>query len=106
MAQWKILGVESADGELITKAKYHASEAYKGHVVETEGFWAFENPKLNAPFASVTEDMIIDWIKAETTRDGANLIEQRLKEQLDAMKTQRITLLPWLPQTITPKFED
>jgi hypothetical protein len=104
MTIWKILGIDSTDGELITRAKYFASVSDKDLVVETEGFWTFQEPKLNVPFADVTEDMIVAWIKAETMQDGANMIEKRLNEQLDALKKQRVTPLPWAPQVFTPEI--
>ena len=104
MITWKILGIDSNDGELITRAKYFASVADKDLIVETEGFWTFQEPKLNVPFAEVTEDMISTWIKAETMQDGASMIEKRLNEQLDALKKQRVTPLPWAPQVFTPEI--
>jgi len=102
--KWKILGIDSPDGELITQAKYFATVSDKDLVVETEGFWTFQEPKLNVPFANVTEDMIVAWIWAETMQDGANMVEARLAEQLDALKKQRVTPLPWAPQVFTPEI--
>ena len=102
--KWKILGIDSPDGELITRAKYFATIADGDLVVETEGFWTFQEPKLNVAFANVTEDMIVAWIQAETMKDGANMIEKRLNEQLEALKKQRVTPLPWAPQVFTPEI--
>lgn len=102
--KWKILGIDSPDGELITRARYFASVTDKDFVVETEGFWTFQEPKLSVAFADVTEDMIAAWIQAETMQDGASMIEKRLKEQLDALKKQRVTPLPWAPQVFTPEI--
>lgn len=102
--KWKILGIDSPDGELITQAKYFASVSDKDLIVETEGFWTFQEPKLNVAFANVTEDMIVAWIRAETMQDGANMVEVRLAEQLDALKKQRMTPLPWAPQVFTPEI--
>jgi len=102
--KWKILGIDSPDGELITQAKYFATVSDKDLVVETEGFWTFQEPKLNVAFANVTEDMIVAWIRAETMQDGANMVEARLAEQLDALKKQRVTPLPWAPQVFTPEI--
>ncbi len=102
--KWKILAIDSPDGELITRAKYFASVADNDLIVETEGFWTFQEPKLNVAFANVTEDMIAAWIQAETMQDGANMIEKRLNEQLDALKKQRVTPLPWAPQVFTPEI--
>jgi hypothetical protein len=102
--KWKILGIDSPDGELITRARYFATVSDKDLVVETEGFWTFQEPKLNIAFANVTEDMIVAWVQAETMKDGANMIEKRLAEQLDALKKQRVTPLPWAPQVFTPEI--
>jgi hypothetical protein len=102
--KWKILGIDSPDGELITKARYFASVSDKDLIVETEGFWTFQEPKLNVAFANVTEDMIVAWIQAETMQDGKNMIEKRLNEQLDALKKQCVTPLPWAPQVFTPEI--
>jgi len=102
--KWKILGIDSPDGELITRARYFASVSDKDLIVETEGFWTFQEPKLNVAFADVTEDMIAVWIKSETMKDGANMVEARLAEQLDALKKQRVTPLPWAPQVFTPEI--
>lgn len=103
--KWKILGIDSPDGELITRARYFASVTDKDLVVETEGFWTFQEPKLNVQFVDVTEEMIVAWVQAETMQDGANMIEKRLNEQLEALKAQRVTPLPWVPQTFTPDLK-
>ena len=102
--KWKILGIDSPDGELITKAQYFATVSDGDLVVETEGFWTFQEPKLNVQFVDVTKDMIVSCIKAETMQEGANMVEKRLNEQLAALKAQRVTPLPWAPQTFTPEI--
>ena len=95
--EWKILGIE-ANGELITQARYFAAASENKLVVETEGNWYFLEPKLSVPFADVTEEMIISWID----KTG---VEKRLTEQMAALKAQKVTVLPWLPQTFTPDLE-
>jgi hypothetical protein len=94
--QWKILGIQ-ANGELITQARYFVTAVENDLVVETEGNWIFPEPKLNVAFADVSEDLIVSWI------DKAD-IETRLAEQLAALKKQKVTVLPWLPQTFTPEI--
>jgi hypothetical protein len=54
----------------------------------------------------VTEEMIVGWIKSEAVRDGKNMIESRLAEQIDNLTTQAAPSLPWMPQVFTPKFEE
>lgn len=100
---WKILSID-ADGDLITQAKYFVRAEDGANVVETEGNWAFLDPKLVVPFADVTESMVIDWIKDQTMRDGANMVESRLSEQLAALKSAHQTAMPWLPQVFTPEL--
>jgi len=96
MITWKILGIE-ADGELITQARYLAAIKDGDFIVETEGNWFLREPKITVPFADVTEDMIVSWID----KTG---IEARLAEQLAELKKQKVTVLPWLPQTFTPEI--
>ena len=98
---WKILSVKAQDG-LITQAKYEAVATEKDLAVATEGTWFFREPKMTVPFAQVTEEMMVGWIKAET--DG--MIEKRLTEQLKSLAAQQETPLPWAPQVFTPKIED
>ena len=101
---WKILGV-SADGELITHAKYHViAEDEDGTTVETEGNWWFNGKEIIKPFAEVTQDDVAKWIKEETTQYGENLIESRLEEQLAYLKKNRVVVAPWLPQIFTPNL--
>lgn len=97
---WKIFGIESPDGELITQAKYFVAANDRDLVVETEGYWTFRQPKLNVALADVTEEMIVSWIQEETE----NAIEDRLAEQMAALKKQRVTPLPWMPQVFTPEL--
>ena len=100
--EWKILDI-TADGELITSAKYHC-QIIGSETVETEGFWYFESPTLATPFDQVTENMVVEWIKAETIRDGKNLITSRLQEQLTEIENKKPVVAPWLPQVFTPEI--
>jgi len=92
---WKILDIEAKDG-VITSAKYYVSNGK----VDTEGNWYFTEGGSH-PFDQVTEEMVIGWIKAETMKDGKNIIESRLEEQLEQPAR---AVPPWLPQTFTPKL--
>ena len=98
---WKIEGVKAADG-LIIQAKYRVNAEEKQLSVATEGTWFFKNTKLEVPYANVTEEMVIDWIKAE----DEGVIENRLAEQLANLANQSEMSLPWSPQVFTPKFEE
>jgi hypothetical protein len=90
---WKILEIQ-ADGDLITGARYFCVK----NGVETEGWWNFAEPVLTTPFADVTEEMVIDWVK----RDIGAQVEARLDEQ--AAVTQKTVVAPWLPQVFTPSI--
>ena len=89
---WKITDVH-ADGELITKAKYHCSLDN----IETEGYCTFDDPKLVTPFADVTEEMVIDWVKSRL----GEIVEKRLAEQQTDSKP---VVAPWMPQIFTPNI--
>ena len=102
---WTIKGVRDTDG-LITQAMYHCRAEMQDLWVATEGTWFFAEPKLTVPYADVTEEMIVGWIKSEAFRDGKNMIESRLAEQIDNLATQAAPSLPWMPQVFTPKFEE
>ena len=86
---WKILDIQ-ADGDLITGARYFC--------VETEGWWRFAEPVLTTPFAEVTEEVVIGWVKNDI---GAQ-VEARLDEQ--AATAARTVVAPWLPQVFTPSI--
>lgn len=98
---WKIEGVNAKDG-LITQAKYHCRAEQKDLWVATEGTWFFKNAKLKVPYADVTEEMVIDWIKDEDN----GVIENRLAEQIVYLASQNAMSLPWAPQVFSPKFEE
>lgn len=101
---WKILEV-SADGELITHAKYQViAEDEDGTTVETEGNWWFKNLEISKPFDKVTELDVAGWIEEETTQDGKNSIKLRLEEQLAYLKKNRVVVAPWMPQIFTPNL--
>ena len=96
---WKIEGVK-ATNDLITQAKYHVRAEQKENWVATEGTWFFKDPKRKVPYAEVTEEMVIDWIKSED--DG--VIETCLVEQMANMGQQSEMSLPWAPQVFTLKI--
>ena len=100
---WKILGIDAKDG-LITCARYHVTAIDGDVVVETEGNWFFQEPKLEISFDQVTEEMVAKWVKDQAVQDGKSLIKTRLEEQIAAVKAQIKTVAPWLPQTFTPEI--
>ena len=99
---WKIHDLDANDG-LITNVKYSVTAREIDAVVETEGNWSFGDPVLRKPFAEVTEEDVIAWVKADSIRDGKNIIESRLEEQVIALEKQKV-IPPWLPQVFTPNL--
>jgi hypothetical protein len=98
---WKILGIQT-DGDLITEARYFVVLKDGDFLVETEGNWRFQEPKLIVPLSEVTEEMVAQWVEQETFSDGKQLIKNRLAEQLQTLKNQKTVVAPWLPQVFTP----
>jgi len=101
---WKISEV-SADGELITHAKYHVTAIDEdGNNVETEGNWWFEGKEINKPFVQVTEADVVEWIEKEAMKDGICVIKSRLEEQLALLEKSKSVVPPWKPQVFTPNL--
>lgn len=101
--KWTILDIQ-AEGDLITSVRYHCRCFNDENEVETEGNWYFAEPSLKIPLDEVTEEMIVDWISKEATKDGINLIESRLEEQLAGLSKTRTVHPPWLPKVFTLKI--
>lgn len=83
------------EGGLILWAKYHESLSDDQNTVETEGYYHFQEPKLNVPFDQVTEEMIVGWINDGTTQNGVNAIKSRLQDQLSSLRAAKSVNLPW-----------
>lgn len=96
---WKILEIK-ADGDLITAARYFCAEAKGDNTVETEGWWHFAEPKLTIPFAEVTEELVVGWVKDVIGEQ----VKARLDQQLQTLESQKAVVAPWLPQVFTPSI--
>ena len=90
-ALWQIEAI-TAENEVITGAKYRVDAQDGEYSVSTEGFWTFAEQQKSIPFAEITEQNVVEWIKGEAVRDGRSLIEGRLQEQIDALKAEKIVL--------------
>jgi hypothetical protein len=97
---WKILDI-SVEGEAITHAKYYVLATDDKNVVETEGNWDFDKFSVKTPYAKVTEDQVISWIKEGATQYGKNVIESRLEEQLALLGKTKSVVPPWKPPVFT-----
>ena len=93
--KWKILEVFATD-DLITGAKYYIIGADEEYTIESEGYYDFNEPSIKVPFADVTEQMIASWIDKEAMRDGKNHIKLSIENQINALKTHKSVVAPWL----------
>lgn len=101
--KWKILSITNDNG-LVIHAKYLLSATDNENTVETEGNHFFKGTDIVIPYDKLYEQLIINWINDETTIDGVSSIKSRLDEQLNSLKTQKTSGLPWLANTFTPNF--
>jgi len=99
MFNWKILEISVKD-EIITHAKYYVIADNELNSVETEGNWWFSDKTLNIPLADVKEEDIISWIEKEATVNGVCHITDNLENQLNNLKNNNTTQLPWQPMKI------
>ena len=100
IAKWKILEI-FVEGEAITHAKYHVLATDNKNVVETEGDWQFDKFNVQTPYAEVTEQQVVKWIKEGATQFGKNVIESRLEEQLALLSKTKSVVPPWKPPVFT-----
>jgi len=99
MFNWKILEISVKD-EIITHAKYYVIADNELNSVETEGNWWFSDKTLNIPLADVKENDIVSWIEKEATVNGVCHITDNLENQLNNLKNNNTTQLPWQPMKI------
>jgi hypothetical protein len=99
MFNWKILEISVKD-EIITHAKYYVIADNELNSVETEGNWWFSDKTLNIPLADVKENDIVSWIENEATVNGICHITDNLENQLNNLKNNNTTQLPWQPMKI------
>jgi hypothetical protein len=97
--KWKIHEIDATEG-LITEVKYSVLARDIDLTVETEGYWKFGNPVMGKPLLEVKEEDVIAWVKADSIREGVNIIESRLAEQLANLAKDKVKL-PWVPQVFT-----
>ena len=97
--KWKIHEIDATEG-LITEVKYSVLARDIDLTVETEGYWKFGNPVMGKPLLEVKEEDVIAWVKADSIREGVNIIESRLEEQLANLAKDKVKL-PWVPQVFT-----
>jgi hypothetical protein len=97
--KWKIHEIDATEG-LITEVKYSVLARDIDLTVETEGYWRFGDPVLRKPLLEVKEEDVIAWVRADSMREGVNIIESRLEEQLANLEKDKVKL-PWVAQVFT-----
>jgi hypothetical protein len=97
--KWKIHEIDATEG-LITEVKYSVLARDIDLTVETEGYWRFGDPVLRKALLEVKEEDVIAWVKADSMREGVNIIESRLEEQLANLAKDKVKL-PWVAQVFT-----
>ena len=95
MLKWSIAEMNAIDG-VIKSVKYRAEMSEGDKTVASEGYWYFDQSSGN-PIESLTEEAVIEWVRQATMKDGQNMVETRLAEQLANMSQP--VQLPWKPAT-------
>jgi len=91
--KWTITEMNAIDG-VVKSVKYHAEMLEGDKSVASEGYWYFDESSGN-PLESLTEEAVIEWVRQATMKDGQNMVEQRLIEQMNAIA--KPVQLPWKP---------
>jgi len=91
--KWSITEMNAIEG-VVKSVKYLAELSDNDQKVQSEGYWYFDQNGGN-PLESLTEDQVIEWVRQATMKNGQNMVEQRLIEQMNAMA--KPVQLPWKP---------
>jgi hypothetical protein len=101
MFTWKILDIVS-ENDKITFVKYRVTAKDKANIIETEGNWVFKD-KTHFLQDQTTEKDVIAWIQKESIIDEKCIIEDNLKNQLNALEPISLKK-PWVLPTFTVKI--
>lgn len=91
--KWSITEMNAIEG-VVKSVKYLAELSENDQKVQSEGYWYFDQNGGN-PLESLTEDQVIEWVRQATMKEGQNMVEQRLIEQMNAIA--KPVQLPWKP---------
>ena len=91
--KWSITEMNAIEG-VVKSVKYHAEMSEGDKSVASEGYWYFEQND-GIPISALTEENVIEWVRQATMKDGQNMVEVRLAEQLAAISEP--VYLPWKP---------
>lgn len=99
---WKILEISAANG-VLKSVNYLVTAKEGEHKVQSQGHADIEN-KINLPFSDVREADILVCLNEMYMQDEPKSLKSRLQEQLDYLKTDVNTDLPWQNQVFSVKF--
>ena len=94
---WKItqLERETADGYVFT-AHYTVEASDETYKAGAYGSIGFERPKTLVPYADLTEEIVLGWVKDRLTAEKVTEVETALQAQLDEQKTPtKASGMPW-----------
>jgi len=94
---WKIaqLDRETADGYVFT-AHYTVEASDETYKAGAYGSIGFEKPETLVPFADLTEEVVVGWVKDKLTAEKVTEVEAALQTQLDEQKTPtKASGTPW-----------
>lgn len=94
---WKIANLEreTADGFVFT-AHYTVSASDGTYTAGAYGSQGFQRPENLVPFADLTEEIVIGWVKESFGEEKVAEIEGALQAQLDEQRSpSKQAGLPW-----------
>jgi hypothetical protein len=94
---WNIANLdrETADGYVFT-AHYTVNATDETYSAGAYGSIGFERPETLIPFASLNEETVIGWVKAQLTAEKVTEVEAALQAQLDEQKAPtKASGKPW-----------
>lgn len=99
---WKILQTTSVGGEL-TSVNYLLTAKDEQHEVQSQGH-ADVAGKITVPYAEIRESHILVCLDEMYMQDDAKSLKSRLQEQLDYLKNEISTEVPWKDQIFSVKL--
>ena len=94
---WKItqLERETADGYVFV-AHYTVEASDETYKAGAYGSIGFERPETLIPYADLTEELVLQWVKDQLTAEKVTEVETALQAQLDEQKTPtKASGMPW-----------
>ena len=94
---WKItqLERETADGYVFV-AHYTVEASDETYKAGAYGSIGFERPETLIPYADLTEEIVVGWVKDKLTAEKVTEVETALQAQLDEQKTPtKASGMPW-----------